>query len=347
VGGALIPTRPIGTSGLELSVVGLGTAPLGDLKRCPTPRQASDLLQAAWDAGLRYFDTAPFYGCGLAERRTGDFLRDKPRDAFVLSSKVGRLLVPDRAWSLDRYDGDARAMPFRPVFDFSYDAIMKSFEQSLQRLGLERIDILLLHDLGRMSQRDNHEASLLQALEGGGVRALQELRSSGAVKAIGAGVNEWEVLDLLLDHGRWDVFLLANRYTLLDQAVLDHFLPRCLREGVAIVDGAPLNGGILATGAVPGAHYNYAPPSPEIAAKVSHIEAICRKWQTPMVRAALNFPLGHPAITSIIPGPVRDAELADNLAHFQAAIPAGLWEELRTEGLIHPDAPAPTTPALL
>ena len=263
----------------------------------------------------------------------------------MLSTKVGRLLQPDRGWALERYGSDPRAMPFRPVFDFSYDAIMKSFEQSLQRLGLESIDILYLHDLGRFSQGDNYERSLKQALDGG-IRALEELRSAGLVRGIGAGVNEWEILDLLMDHARFDVFLLANRYTLLDQVVLDHFLPRCVREGIAIVDGAPLNGGILATGAIPGAHYNYAPPSPEIVDRVSRLEAICERHGTPLVRAALNFPLAHPAITSIIPGPVRAGELADNLAHFHAVIPPALWDDFRREGLIHPQAPVPKAPVL-
>lgn len=344
MGGPLIPTTPIGRTGLELSRIGFGSAPVGDLKRSPSDAGARELLEAVWDAGIRYFDTAPLYGSGLSERRVGDFLRDKPRDAYVLSSKVGRLLTPDRQWALDRF-GTSRGMPFRPVFDFSYDAIMKSFEQSLQRLGLERIDILFLHDLGRFSQRDNYDASLRQALEGG-IRALNELREGGVVRGIGAGVNEWEVLDLLMDHGRWDVFLLANRYTLLDQQVLGHFLPRCEREGVAIVDGAPLNGGILAVGAVPGVHYNYAPPSEAILDKVRRIDAVCRRYDTPLIRAALNFPLGHQAIASIIPGPVRADELRGNLDHFRAAIPAELWMDLKQAGLLHPDAPVPKAPVL-
>ncbi|MDB5542698.1 MAG: pld1 2 [Devosia sp.] len=345
MGSSLIPTRPIGGTGLNISRIGFGGAPIGDLKRAPTEVAARELLQAAWDAGIRYYDTAPFYGSGLSERRIGDFLRDKPRDEYVLSTKVGRLLVPDRDWAMTRH-GDARAMPFRPAFDFTHDGVMKSYENSLQRLGLERIDILYLHDLGRFSQRERYDETLRQALEGGGVRALEELRSSGAVKAIGAGVNEWQIIDLLMDHARFDVFLLANRYTLLDQEVIDTLLPRVRREGVAIVDGAPLNSGILATGPVPGAQFDYAPASEAMLEKTRRIEALCLAHGTTLIRAALNFPLGNDAITAIIPGFSNAAEFADNLAGYRKAIPDALWSDLKAAGLMHADAPAPVTPIL-
>lgn len=344
--GGEIERRPLGSTGLELSRIGFGGAPLGDLRRASSDAEAQALLQAAWDRGMRYFDTAPMYGNGLSERRLGDFLRDKPRDSYVLSSKVGRLLVPDRAHALERSGGNPRAMPFRYVFDFGYDAVMRSHELSLQRLGLERIDILYLHDLGRFAQGDNHEATWRQATEGGGIRALNALRDGGAVRGIGAGVNEWPVLDALLDEGRWDVFLLANRYTLLDQEVLDHFLPRCLKEGVAIVDGAPLNAGILATGAVPGATYDYRPATPAILERVAAIEAICRAHDTPLVAVALAFPLGHEAVASIIPGFAQLSDLDANLGHYRRQIPDALWADLREAGLLHPAAPIPKTPVL-
>jgi D-threo-aldose 1-dehydrogenase len=343
LGGAVIGKRAVGSTGLEISRIGFGGAPLGDLKRAPTDEGAREVLQAAWDAGIRYFDTAPFYGSGLSERRIGDFLRDKPRDEYVLSTKVGRLLVPDRDYAMSRH-GDARALPFRPVFDFTYDGVMKSYEQSLQRLGLERIDILFLHDLGRFSQRERHEETMRQALEGGGIRAITKLRDSGAVKAIGAGVNEWQIIDELMNHGRFDIFLLANRYTLLDQEVIDTLLPRVKREGVAIVDGAPLNSGILATGPVPNAMYDYAPASAEMIEKTRRIEALCKKHGTTLIRAALNFPLGHEAITAIIPGFSNVAEFRDNMAGYRLAIPDALWDELKAEGLLHPEAPGPVTP---
>lgn len=342
----MIPQRPIGKTGLLLSAIGFGSAPIGDLRRAPTEEGARALLQAAWDSGIRYFDTAPMYGAGLSERRVGDFLRDKPRDEYVLSTKVGRMLVPDRDAALKASGGNPRAMPFRYVFDYTYDAIMRSHELSLQRLGLERIDILYLHDIGKFSQRDRHEETWRQALEGGGIRALEELRASGTVKAIGAGVNEWPILDQLMDHGRWDVFLLANRYTLLDHAVLETFLPRCVREGVAIVDGAPLNAGILATGAVPDAKYDYAPAPPDILERVGRIETVCSKHEVPMIHAALAFPLGHKAVASIIPGPSTSAEFTANFDAYTTAMPAALWEDLKREGVLHPDAPVPMTPIL-
>lgn len=341
----MIPTRAIGATGLALTRIGFGGAPVGDLRRAPSGADARALLQAAWDAGIRYFDTAPMYGAGLSERRIGDFLRDRPRDDYVLSSKVGRLLVPDRDHALAAYGGDLRAMPFKVQFDYSYDGIMRSHEHSLQRLGLERIDILYIHDLGRYSQGERYDATLRQALDGG-IRALETLRSSGAVRAIGAGVNEAAILEVLMDHARWDVFLLANRYTLLDQAVLDGFLDRCLRECVSIVDGAPLNAGILATGAVPGARYDYAPASEAILDRVRRIEAVCRAHDVPMIHAALAFPLGHEAVAAIIPGPSTVAEFAANFAAYTRAMPAALWDDLKREGLLHPHAPPPQTPIL-
>jgi len=345
VGGTLIPSRPVGQTGLEISRIGFGGAPLGDLRRAPTEAGARELLEAAWDAGIRYFDTAPFYGAGLSERRIGDFLRDKPRDSYVLSTKVGRLLVPDRAFAMQR-QGDPRALPFRPKFDFSYDGVMRSYDNSLQRLGLESIDILFLHDIGAFSQREHHAESMAQALDGGGIRALEELRASGAVRAIGAGVNEWQIIDELMNHARFDIFLLANRYTLLDQEVIDTLLPRVQREGVAIVDGAPLNSGILATGPVPNAIYDYAQASPEMIEKTRRIKELCDRHDTTLIRAALSFPLGHAAITAIIPGFSNVAEFNDNLAGYRKAIPDALWSELRAAGLLHPDAPGPATPVL-
>lgn len=345
MGSPLIPKAAIGATGLEITRIGFGGAPIGDLRKTPTPEAANELLQAAWDAGIRYYDTAPFYGSGLSERRVGDFLRAQPRDSFVLSTKVGRLLMLDRAWAHSRYEHEA-VLPFRPVFDFTYDGVMRSFEHSLQRLGLERIDILLLHDIGRFSQRENHDEALAEATAGGGIRALEELRAEGVVRAIGAGVNEWQILDELMNHARWDVFLLANRYTLLDQEVIEKLFPRVEREGVAIVIGAALNSGILLTGAVPGAQYDYAPASEEILEKTRRIEAACQRHGVPLLRAALNFPLAHPAVTALLPGLSRTEELAQNLEHLSARIPPALWTELRDAGLIHPQAPLPTAPAL-
>lgn len=339
-------TRPVGGTGLEISRIGFGGAPIGDIKRAPSDAETRTLLDMAWNSGIRYFDVAPMYGAGLAERRLGDFLREKPRDEYVLSTKVGRLLFPDRAHALERY-GDMRAMPFRYDFDFTYAGIMRSFEHSIQRLGLERIDILYLHDLGRFSQGARHDETMHQALDGGGIRALTELRASGAVRAIGAGVNEWPILDELMNHAQWDVFLLANRYTLLDQEVIDSFFPRCRREGVVIVDGAPLNAGLLALGsAMPKPTYDYRPATDAIMAKVRGLEAVCARYHTPLVRAALAFPLGNDLVASIIPGFSVPSDLEQNLGQYREAIAPELWADLKAEGLLHPDAPVPTTPIL-
>jgi D-threo-aldose 1-dehydrogenase len=346
VGRPLIETAPIGTTGLDVSRVGFGGAPVGDLARCPDPAVARQILDAAWDAGIRYFDTAPMYGNGLSERRIGDFLRDKPREDYVLSSKVGRILVPDRPGAMERSGGNRSAMPFRYTFDYTYDGVMRSHEFSLQRLGLESIDILYIHDLGRFAQGERHDSTWEQATAGGGFRALQELRDKGVVKAIGAGVNEWEVLDQMMDLGKWDVFLLANRYTLLNQEVLDHFLPRCEKEGVAIVDGAALNTGILATGRVPGARYDYEPAPERILKRVDRIEEICGAHGLPMVAVAYSFPYGHSAIASVIPGFARLSDLTENLQHLRTPIPDELWADLREAGLLHPAAPIPRTPIL-
>lgn len=302
------------------------------------------LLDAAWNAGIRYFDTAPFYGHGLSERRVGDFLRVKPTADYVISTKVGRLLVPDRDFAIERFN-DRHALPFRPVFDFTYDGIMRSFEQSLQRLGLEKIDILLLHDIGRFSQGANHEANLKIALDGG-VKAMLELKAQGVVKAIGLGVNEWEICDEMMNHASWDCFLLAGRYTLLDQTALETFLPRCEAEGVSIIVGGPLNSGILGSGTVPGARYNYAPAPDWIMERVDRIEAVCKAEGVIMPAAALAFPLGHKAIAAIIPGFATLSDLTTNMQHLATPMPASLWDSLRSAGLLDSAAPIPETPIL-
>jgi D-threo-aldose 1-dehydrogenase len=345
VGLPLIPQVEIGRTGVSVTRIGFGGGAIGDLRRTPNQAQADAVLGEAWDAGVRYFDTAPFYGSGLSERRVGDFLRARPPDSYVVSTKVGRILVPDRAWAVSRYENEAMP-PFRPVFDFSYAGIMKSYEHSMQRLALDHIDMLFLHDIGSFGQGDNNERAMKQALAGGGLRALEELRSSGIVRAIGVGVNEWQVLDELVEHARFDVFLLANRYTLLDQATLDHFLLRVHGEGISVIIGAALNSGILLTGAVAGAQYDYAAASEAVLDKTRAIEAVCRRHGVPLIRAALNFPLAHPAVTALLLGVSAAGKLTENLHHLRAVIPPALWTDLRDAGLIHTDAPLPASPSL-
>jgi D-threo-aldose 1-dehydrogenase len=327
--------RRIGRTSIEVTALGLGCATLGGSRVAVSRETAETVVGAAWAAGVRYIDTAPYYGFGQSERCVGDALRAMPRDEWVLSTKVGRLLRPrqDPAGASEH----RHPMPFEPVFDFSYDAIMRSFEDSLQRLGLAQIDILYVHDIGVMQQGDAHPQSM-RTLREGGYRALESLRSSGAVGAIGIGVNEREVLLEAMEWGAWDAFLLAGRYTLLEQAPLDDLLPKCLAAGTSIVVGGPLNSGILAGRDT----WNYRSAPPEIVARVDAIGAVCDANQVPLVAAALQFPLAHPAVAAIIPGPREVAEFNANLELLRRPIPVRLWADLRAAGLLHPEAPTPS-----
>jgi len=331
------PKRRIGRTSLEVTALGLGCATLGGSRIRVTRADAEAIVRAAWAAGVRYVDAAPYYGFGQAERAVGDALRVEPRDEWVLSTKVGRLLRPHIAAK----DGDAPrdAMPFDPVYDYSHDGIMRSFEDSLQRLGLARIDILYVHDIGTYQHgRDAHPA-LMRTLRESGYRALEELRRSGAVQAIGIGVNEKEVLLEALEWGEWDAFLLAGRYTLLEQGPLDDLLPKCLKAGTSIVVGGPLNSGILAGRDT----WNYQTAPPEIVARASAIRAVCERHGVPLAAAALQFPLAHPAVAAIIPGPRNADEFHTNLGLLRHPIPGALWQDLRQAGLLHPGAPTPIT----
>ncbi|MEQ8378988.1 aldo/keto reductase [Parvibaculum sp.] len=330
----------LGSSAGQLPALGFGAAPLGNLYRPLTDGDAEALLQAAWNAGLRYFDTAPLYGFGLSERRLGAFLRQRPRDSFTVSTKVGRVLVPNEGWHPQRdYFIDAPA--FEPIFDYSYDGIMRSFEASLERLGLDRIDILLMHDIGEKTHGVSHEDLFRVAMDGG-YRAMEELRRSGAVGALGIGANEWQVCNLAMDRGDWDCFLLAGRYTLLEQGPLVPFLERCVREDKRIIIGGVFNSGILATGAVEGARFDYEAASADVSAKVRALGAACRAQQVPLAAAALQFPLAHPAVQNVIPGFGSKSELDEVLQWMAYAIPSGLWEELKREELIDARAPVPS-----
>lgn len=337
----MAPTSVLGSSAGTLPALGFGAAPLGNLYRPLTDGDAEALLRAAWSAGMRYFDTAPLYGFGLSEQRLGTFLRQKPRASFIASTKVGRVLVPNEGWHEQRdYFIDAPA--FEPVFDYSYDGIMRSFEESLERLGLDRVDILLMHDIGEKTHGPDHADRFRIAMDGG-YRAMDELRRSGAAGAIGIGANEWQVCDLAMDRGDWDCFLLAGRYTLLEQGALVPFLERCAREDKGIVVGGAFNSGILATGAIDGARFDYETAPAEIVNRVRKLDAVCRKHSVPLAAAALQFPLAHPAVRTVIPGFGSMKELDQVLQWMAYAIPAELWEELKHEGLIDPQAPVPSS----
>jgi len=327
--------RQIGRTKLHVTELGLGCATLGGSRIDVARQAAEEIVAAAWDAGVRYVDTAPFYGVGQAERAVGDAMRDHSRDEWVLSTKAGRLLRPNPTGV--HADGRHHPLPFDPVYDYSYDGIMRSFEDSFQRLGLARIDILYIHDIGAYQHGPDGHTAHMKVLRESGYRALEKLRGEGAVSAIGIGVNEREVLLEAMEWGEWDAFLLAGRYTLLEQAPLDDLLPKCLAAGTSIVVGGPLNSGILAGRDT----WNYNPAPPEVMARVKAIAAICDAHNVPLPAAALQFPLAHKAVAAIIPGPRNAAEFTQNLGLLAHPIPAALWSDLRQAKLLHPDAPVP------
>ncbi len=326
--------------GLTFTRQGFGTAPLGNLYRAISDAEADAILDAAWAGGIRYFDTAPLYGFGLSETRLNRFLRDKPRDEYVLSTKVGRLL---RACPDDQRDGVGKwfDVPARQeVYDYSYDGVMRSLEFSLERLGVSRMDLLFAHDLdvfnhGTPEALDTRLAEFLA----GGHQALVDLRDQGVIAGFGLGVNEWQPAQRVVEEGDPDVILLAGRYTLLEQESLDSFMPLCAERGVGVVIGGAYNSGILATGARPGAYYNYDSAPAEIIERVQAIEAHCATHNVRLLDAAFQFPLFHPAVVSVIPGGQGQAEMASNLAAAKARIPAAFWADLKSAGLMRPEAP--------
>jgi D-threo-aldose 1-dehydrogenase len=319
----------IGKSGLRVTRLGLGGAPLGGLFESVREEDARATLTAAYGAGIRYFDTAPFYGHGRGEMRVGAFLRGRPRDEFVLSTKVGRILVPAEGAIEDHQYKDV--LPLNPVFDFSAEGILRSFESSLERLGLERIDVLLVHD------PDAHYRAVVdQAFP-----ALARLRQEGRIAAIGAGMNQWEMLYDFARELEFDCFLLAGRYTLLDQSALPELLPECEKRGISILIGGPYNSGVLAAGSRGSGHYDYERPAPAILEKVARLEAVASRHGVPLKAAALQFPLAHPAVASVVPGARTAAEVEENVRLFSHPIPPAFWSDLRRENLIPEEAPLP------
>lgn len=337
--------RYVGQTDIQVSQLGFGAAPIGNLYQAVTEDVAKAAVEEALAQGMRYFDTAPYYGFGLSESRLGNALAvSEYATDIVVSSKVGRLLKPraTAGGATEVRHGFADAPNLEPVYDYSYDAVMRSFESSLQRLGRKRIDVLFAHDLGVVTHGDNHPQRFKEFMQGGYV-AMQELRSSGAVGAIGLGANEWQICAQALQYGDFDCFLLAGRYTLLDQSAFDTLLPQCAARGVSILLGGPFNSGILASG-TKGAgplYYNYEPAAPEIIARVKQIEAICDAHAVPLAAAALQFPAAHAQVSSVIAG-LADAEQVKQACEYaRTAIPVDFWNALRQQELIHPDAPTP------
>jgi D-threo-aldose 1-dehydrogenase len=335
--------RRLGRTALEVTALGFGAAPIGGFRATIADAQALAILDAAWDEGVRLFDTSPFYGHGRSELRVGAGLREHPRDEYILSTKIGRVIRALRPGEAPPAGMRQGGLPgFAPTFDYSYDGVMRSLEQSCLRLGIARIDVLLVHDVDFWTIRDQ---ALLEerfrAVMEGGYRALDELRRAGVIGAIGCGLNESAMCLRFAREGDFDCMLLAGRYTLLEQGALDELLPYCAMRGIGIILGGPYNSGLLAGPVKDGAWYDYAPAPAPLLDRARRLEAVCARHAVPLAAAALQFPLAHPAIASVIPGALAPAEVAQNAAHLRRAIPADLWAELRHEGLLHPQAPTP------
>ena len=324
--------RQVGQTGLMIDTLGLGGAPLGGNFIDIDYRQAAELIETAKQAGIGYFDTAPWYGFGRSERVMGDLLRHTD---YILSDKVGRLLKPGPVDNPSDF-GMVDPLPFHVVYDYGYDGIMRAFEDNLQRLGLDRIDILLAHDIGTFTHGDENERHFRDLAEGG-YRAMDEIRRAGHVKAIGLGVNENAVCMDALGIGSWDVFLLAGRYTLLEQTPLAELFPACRDAGTSIICGGPFNSGVL----VGREMWNYAKAPTEVVDKVRKIGAIADEYGVTLPAAALQFPLANDIITSVIPGPRDSSEMTQILDWFRMQIPGDFWVALKTAGLMDRDAPLP------
>jgi D-threo-aldose 1-dehydrogenase len=323
----------LGKTALEITRLGLGSAPLGGLFAPVSDADAEAAIEHAWSLGVRYYDTAPLYGFGLAERRMGSFLRGKPRESFVLSTKVGRLLrTRDTPPAEDRhYKGTPSE---RPKSDYSHDGVMRSVEESLERLGLDRVDILLVHD------PDRH----FDAAVAGAFRALERLRGEGTVRAIGAGMNQCEMLQRFAEIVPVDCFLLAGRYTLLDQSAIDSLFPFCRAKDIGILLGGIYNSGILAA-PKPGATFNYEAADPALVVRAQEFDALARAHGTELKAAAIQFGLAHPAVTCIVQGARNASEVAENVAMAGLSVPASFWRAVRERKLLDPRTPLPGDPA--
>lgn len=337
--------RRLGATGLSVSALGFGGAAIGNLYREVSDGDAFDAVRAAFEAGVCYFDTAPHYGFGLSESRLGSALRKlDPDESAVVSTKVGRTLVPCDADPGGLRHGFARAEPFAPVFDYSYDAVMRGYEESLSRLNGRRPRVVFVHDLGRRTHGEEHPRRFREFFEGGW-RALETLRRAGEIEAIGLGANEWEICDDAMDHGDFDVFLLAGRYTLLEQTALDSFLPRCTQRNVSLIVGGPFNSGVLATGSrgTGQGHYDYGPVPKAVMARVRRLEDVCDAFDVPLPAAALQFVLAHPQVASVVPGLASSREVEQAAAWLSMSIPAAFWTALHDQALLHSAAPVPST----
>lgn len=326
----------LGRSGVEVSALSFGAATIAGLHRAVSEDTAREAVDAAWSLGIRYFDTAPHYGLGLSERRLGAALADRPRDEYVISTKVGRLLVPspENAGARDLGGGFDVPADHRRVWDFSGDGVRRSLESSVDRLGVDRVDIVLIHD-----PDDHWEQAVDEAYP-----ALHELRAQGVVGAIGAGMNQWEMLERFVVETDVDAVMLAGRYTLLEQFALDSMLPACERRGVSVLAAGVFNSGLLATDVPdPNANYNYTRAPSDLRATALRIGEICRRHGVSMPAAALAFVAAHPAVATLVMGARTAAQITRNAEVFNARVPPELWPDLVRAGLLRPDAPVPVS----
>jgi len=336
-------TRQLGKTSLNVSTLGFGAASMGNLYQAVSDDEAKSTLNAAIASGMSLFDTSPRYGAGLSERRIGDALRHLSKDSYVISTKVGRILKPDLSANINQLrHGFLTPMPFDTHYDYTYDGIIRSFEDSQQRLGLAEIDILLVHDLG-VDTHGKDDKHYFKQFETSGYKALEELRNHGQIKAVGLGVNEVGICERVMNIGQFDCFLLAGRYSLLEQSPLHQFFPKCEEHGASIILGGPYNSGILATGVrgktIP--HYDYEPAPKHIIDRVAKIENICDEYQVTLAAAALQFPLGHSAVTSVIPGLGNAKRVEKTISLFSEYIPVEFWQALKDNNLLIQEAPTP------
>jgi len=339
-----LPKRRVGKTRLEVTTIGLGGAPMSGFRVTIPEAEALALTDATYELGVRYFDTAPAYGFGRSELRMGAGLRDKPREDFVLSTKIGRILHAMKPGEKPPADFRDNGLPgFAPVYDYSYDGVMRSLEHSHLRLGLSKIDIALVHDVDFWTTKDR---ALLderfKTVMDSGFKALDELRRGGLIGAIGVGIAESDTSLRFIQAGAFDCMLLAGRYTLLEQGALEAFLPECAKRSVSVILGGPYNTGILAGEVKPGVRHNYMPAAQALIDKAQKIEAVCRRHGVELGAAALQFPLFHPAICAVIPGSISIARVKQNVERLSAPIPVELWNELKHEKLLDASAPTPT-----
>jgi D-threo-aldose 1-dehydrogenase len=325
-----LPRRPV-----EVTVMGLGCAQMGNLYRVTPYEESKSAFDTAWAAGMRYFDTAPFYGYTRSERRLGTMVTDHDRADYTLSTKVGRVMIPDATVGAEE-DAYVAPLPFRPFYDYSHDGILRSFEASQQRLGILNPDILYIHDIGTMTHGEKAGHYWSQLVEGGGFKALTRLRDEGLVGAVGLGVNEWEVIRDAMQVFDVDVAMLAGRYTLLEQQSLS-FMDACAKAGTAIVVAGAFNSGILAGNR----KFNYADAPADMLARVDALHAVCEETGVSLQAAALQFPLAHPASVTVVSGARNAQQLTSNIEWFEQAIPDTFWALLKSRGLIAEGAPVP------